>query len=115
MTRIYGTDGRPAHGCVCTTAVVGARPSPLAVNLYSPASRVDCTMIWARPLNRLRDHGAALVCPMALTFTLGFNPPWPKLLFTPTAMTLSPARMNFLMSKIGCACQSCDSRRGQRH
>ena len=24
-------------------------------------------------------------------------------------MTLSPARRNFLMSKIGCACQSCDS------
>jgi hypothetical protein len=35
-------------------SVVDDKPSPLAVNLISPGSRVDCTMIWARPLNTLR-------------------------------------------------------------
>src|SRR5208282_2509139 len=105
----YGTEGRGVQGKVCSTAVAGSRPSELAFSLNSPASRVDCTMTCARPLNRLRDHGAAVACPTIFTVTFGFKPPWYAMLFTPTAMTLSPAWMNFLMSKIGCACQSCDS------
>src|ERR1019366_9681332 len=66
-------------------------------------------MICARPLNRLLDHDAVLVFPTTSTVTFGFKPPEPEPLLTPTAMTLSPAWTNFLMSKIGCACQSCDS------
>ena len=71
--QFHGTDGRGAHGCVCTVAVAGARPSAVAVNLISPASRVDCTMICARPLNRLRDHGGTLAFPMIFTVTFGIQ------------------------------------------
>src|ERR1035438_5083981 len=102
-------DGRGTQGCVCTAAVAGARPSAVAVSLISPVSRVDCTMICARPLNWLRDHGGTPAFPMIFTVTLGFKPPEPTPLLTLTATMLSPAWTNCLMSNIGCACQSCDS------
>src|SRR5271165_4314741 len=58
----HGTAGRSLQGCVCTTVVAGRRPSEVAVNLNAPDSWVDCTMICARPLNRLRFQFAD-ACP----------------------------------------------------
>src|SRR6187551_3408229 len=95
----HGTNGRGLAGCVFAVVVAGARPVVVAVNLISPASFVDCTMICARPLNRLRDHGNALGWAMMSTVTLGFKPPFAPPLRQHTAMTLSPARRNLVMSK----------------
>jgi len=48
---------------------------------------VDCTMTWARPLNRLRDHVGVVGLPTMSTRMPGFRPPSPRPLFTPTATT----------------------------
>ena len=45
----HGTEGRGVQDKVCSTALAGSKPSELAVSLNPPASRVDCTMICARP------------------------------------------------------------------
>src|SRR6266705_391600 len=64
----HGTLGRAVAGCVVMVVVAGCKPSAVAVSLISPASRVDCTMICARPLKTLRDHALAAGLPMSSTF-----------------------------------------------
>src|SRR5450759_4502645 len=65
----HGTLGRGVTDCVVTVTVAVFKPSAVAVSFISPASLVDCTMICARPLNRLRDHGEAWGWPVISTFT----------------------------------------------
>ena len=58
---LAATAGRGMHDCEGMARVNDFSPSARAVSLISPGSFVDCTMICARPLNRLRCQSGALV------------------------------------------------------
>ena len=45
---------RKGTGSVCNLSTKGDKPGLLAVRETTPGSFVDCTITWARPLNKLR-------------------------------------------------------------